>query len=373
MTPSKKTPTPQKTTNPTDNKTKPKTENKHKLPVLSPAMERRHHTDRAKLEIDQMAVTSAATDHVNTEAKQAAEVSIERPTVQQIRDEIIRLATPKVKSSALGSALKLKFPALDFFSEYGGLKQFVETNCSGVVVWAGTGGGDEVYAANDSGSDETPSLKRARTLWSAFTNPSLESQVIANLKTGNLSITNSENTSLSSDEVAIDPVSIEEQKSFALQFISELGEAEIQIELQKAIETERYWAAWSRTLKQYEEKDLPKRWGTFRFAKLTEIFRLRLASLHFGEKEGEHAVDIMLESRSPAPPVERGESGETTQKPIAAVSATQKRQGRAEAHPTSAVRRVIYNALPHLSDDELRRIWLPLGAVVDAIKKETKR
>ncbi len=100
-----------------------------------------------------------------------------------------------------------------------------------------------------------------------------------------------------------------------------------------------------------------KPWLAFRFDAICELFRQRLGSLGVADKIVDTCLERLKRSKSADRPVP------TANKQIRTPS----------QNPSAPLRDIARAALEALSEEELRRIWLPLGVIADAVRgRETQ-
>jgi hypothetical protein len=281
-------------------------------------------------------------------------------SIQEIRDVVLDQAKKgsSVLGSNLGYALRKKLPELDLKSKYGSLRQFIERHCGDEIVWVGKRGADNVYARVGANSldNNTSESSAGETLWKAFSNPIVELHVILNRNTGDVSVTSSA-TVPSGEYLPLQKVSKDEYRLMCEQFLPRVSDLEIEAQLKNALAQNDFWPAWSNVVNRYRYKGVFSEWLDFRREHILEILKSRLKALNLSEPANERILNSFRQKRhlTSAAPLRRNE----VLKP--------------DRRPRAGIRRVIGDAITSLSDEDLRRIWLPAGVLIDALRRDRER
>ena len=265
---------------------------------------------------------------------------------------------PTTLGSHLGAELIKAFPELRGNPAYPGLKRFIQTNCAGRVVRVGDHGGDDVYQCVAEGDAPPPAAvpPTIPTAWDVFQRPGAEGRLAVNPATGELRVALNEQASLG-DFAVIASVTPAEHRTIAQGFVEKVDPVS-RLELEQALAQENYWPHWSRLVNQ---KGVYKQdWVTFRFERLCEVFRARLRA---------HGMNDALIGTGMEHLLQEKRERERPLKEIAAslTSARSPLSGRKQ--PSSAdIRAMVHAAVDSMGENELRRLWLPLGDVLDALR-----
>lgn len=286
-----------------------------------------------------------------------------------IRDELKEFiveylkGTGEVMGSALGSKLRSKFPNIDL-KECGGLKRFIENNCKDEVVTVRSPSRLDVYVhvshiplgvTLESQRDlRQTSQEQSESIWRVFSNPNLTLEVLVNSKTGHPTIS-SDGESIPESFIKIDKISREEYRDMAWRFLPVVNESR-QAELREALDLEDFWPRWANLVNKNRADGTFERWREWRKEHIIQLFENRLKSANLPEQIIEKASTAFKESQERAPRTKQ-------LKPTG--------RGEVTKHNTSvySLRDIIHSAIDRMSEDELRRIWLPVGIVVDIISK----
>lgn len=109
---------------------------------------------------------------------------------------------------------------------------------------------------------------------------------------------------------------------------------------------------WARQMRFFESGKYQRSWVAFRYERLLALFVDRLKGLNFPEGFSDIALDNLRRAKP---------SKIKTFRALAAPLSP--------SLDRSDLRSVISNALADLSEDDLRRVWLPIGPVADALRR----
>lgn len=271
--------------------------------------------------------------------------------------------TGKIMGSTLGSRLRSKFPDIDL-KEYGGLKRFIENNCKDEVVTVrGRGRLDAYTHVSHTPPGVTSESQRdllqipqgeSESIWRVFSNPNLPLEVLVNSKTGRPMIS-SDGESVSESFINIDKISREEYRDMAWEFLPVVNESR-QAELRKALDLEDFWPRWAKLVNKNRADGTFERWREWRKEHIIRLFENRLKLANLPDHIIRKASTAFKESQEYVHRMKQP-------KPTGGGELTKHNSG---AH---SLRDVVHSAIDRMSEDELRRISLPAGIVVDIISK----
>lgn len=277
---------------------------------------------------------------MSTEAASIAEFLIRRVA-----------ADAQTPGASLGVAVKREFPDISLRVQYGGLQNFIDAHCSGQIVAVGRQGHDVVYARRACVPDPNlrpPVEQSNETAWRSFSNPHATSLLGIEPATGELRVVEAE-SELPQGYLRITRLTDEEHKQFAREFRDGVEDTGLREALSQAIDAEPFWPAWVRLLSQHREDGIFQKWMAKRTACIISSFRGRLETLGVSTS----GIDSAISQIRPARKKWRRPDAD---------GLTRRRQ---EA-PPEELRRLLELVVQHLSVDDLRRIRVPLGAVLDA-------
>jgi hypothetical protein len=288
-------------------------------------------------------------------------------SIADISDFIVQTClksrVPENLGTALASAVKAQFPSTDMKSKYGGLGAFIKRYCPEQVVFHGRSGLDLVYVHSSrlrevSGTAPVGSTSKA-TPWIAFTNPSVPDKLFVNQDSGEL-------LAVSPDEspperfVEVPKITEEDYRGIANDFISAFPESE-RVELSDLIAKPGFWFPFAKLIKQKMGGEGNERLRKSRLTKLHQLLAERLRAISELPKEAVEKACTAIRRRADQIPSSAISDRSISRRPL----------GRQLAIPADSVstRRLAVAAIEAMRDDELRRVWLPLGVIVDAIRK----
>lgn len=265
---------------------------------------------------------------------------------------------PTVLGSHLGAEVLRLFPELRGNPDYPGLKRFIQTNCAGRVVRVADHGGDDIYQYMGEGEATRTAAgpPKVPTAWEVFQRPGAEGRLAVNPATGELRVVLDDPAPLG-DFAVIPGITPEEHRAIAQEFAGKVGDPN-RLEFQQALAKEDYWPHWARLVNQ---SGLHKQdWIAFRFARLCDLFRERLRARGMTNALIGTSVEHLLQGKR-----ER----EKPRKEIAATAASVRAPLRETKPPSPPdIRATVHAVVDSMSENDLRRLWLPLGDVLDALQ-----
>lgn len=281
-------------------------------------------------------------------------------TDSKLADFIVQTAQqrPTILGSHLGSEVTRAFPKLRENDDYPGLKRFIQTNCAGRVVRVGEQGGDDIYQYVAAGEvpPSAASPHHAPTAWEVFQRPGAEGQLGVNPATGELRVASDEPASWGDFKV-ISSVTPDEHRAIAQEFLETVDDAS-RLELQQALAQENYWPQWSQLMNQ--KGQYKPTWAGFRFDKLCDLFRARLRAHGMSDALLGTTVENLLQ--------EKREREKPSRESGASVTLARLPLGERKRPSSVDLRAKVHLIVDSMSDNELRRLWLPLGDVLDALR-----
>jgi hypothetical protein len=295
------------------------------------------------------------------------------PTTEELRTAVARIAAnvAEILGSQLGLALTTDFPTLNLKVEYGGLRRFLQEHCSDIVVWRGKYHADDLYSPTKSGEPIAAVEQQERrasatlsgaatraTAWAAFSNPNIAAKLAVKPSTAELLIISHENESCPDDYRLIEKLTAEDYRHAAREYSLRVPQ-EDRAAFDTILDSEIFsWLNWSDALRSYEHGLLFYDWLAWRFNRICELFVDRVKAADVEER----LLPVALANFKASKPT-RVKSALSPQ-PQQALSSW-----RGSGLDLSFVRGVAQHAIAAMSEDDIRRLWLPLGMVLDAIQR----
>lgn len=279
-------------------------------------------------------------------------------TRQELADfvsEVVR-ARGSILGCQLGAEILSKVPDLNLRLQYGGLRHFIESDCQGRVIQIGEQGGDVVYgsasATTPSGPAQRPSSRGLATEWDAFQRPGAAQLLCVDPISGQTKLAD-RSEAVPPPWAVVPPMTPAEHLGLAREFLPQIDAAD-QEGFKSALDESNYWPAWVRLLQGPLGNKYRSEWIVFRFDKIRALFLARLKTLGVEEAM---AVSILARLKAAKRVPRRAQDvGSRTFEPL----------HRAGAED-SELRRLARTAIDSMGTDDLRRIWLPLGVIADAL------
>ncbi len=300
-----------------------------------------------------------------------------------IRAALLRVAGHQQSGAQLRALIDYTCPGLDLRAAAGvptgpgALTAFLRTHFSDIVHPIGKRGGDNLFLIGPpTGSPIVPTVAgnfpaavtfRPVSLWTAFASPALGYEVVFDRVDGSLSV-QAKGGMLSSQQVRLAPISAQEFRTIATQFVGSAPSV-IQDELRKILEEgDRFYQIWISALKTKDPATY-HRWGLFRVQEIVALFRARLANAAVPPEDLEKAVQALVADQAAAYSA-RARAVRGAIEPLEQ-SGTQRTLTPVALEPQAAdikdVRAFAALAINSMSLTEIRQLSVPLGAIIDAV------
>jgi hypothetical protein len=270
--------------------------------------------------------------------------------------DAVRARSP-LSGADLGPLVKERYPAVDLKTEYGGLNRFIRTYCGQEIKFLGKRGVDNLYTHKDSQNTNAPLYTKEAEAWKAFSNPKVELVTIIDRHSGKIDVAPSSQTEFKDGWISLGKISPEEYRSMAEDFLTRLPPSSGKEQLQNTLKISDFWPRWSLTLNGLRAEGIFKDWLSFRIQHIADMFEQRLSQLDLSTEVLERARHSFKESRQP---VVR-QKADWVREPA--------KREYVDPRQPPGFRTVILQSLNSLSDEELRRIWLPVGVLLDVLKR----
>lgn len=292
------------------------------------------------------------------------------PTITQTDLQVMstRLATvfsgrATVLGSQLGAALRAEFPDINPKSRYQNLRDFVAAQLSGTFRWAGKRGLDDMYELTDI--EPFTNLRGNSTpLWPAYTNPNVGGTLFVRTADHCLIFSVNQHTP-PEGHVVLRPLASDDYREIAKRYIGSLPE-QCQEEAAATVSQEgAFWNSWLQFIRRITNGSHVAAWEQHRIKEIESHFAANLASLGLSETEQQEWMATLHQSRRAA------RRSTTRPGPKASSSGTkiESREFPVRASRDLEVRDLLKLSIDQMSMDELRRLSVPFGAIIDAINR----
>ena len=200
---------------------------------------------------------------------------------------------------------------------------------------------------------QTPPKESPAAFWRAFTTPSSSSTLCFNKESGDFRLKLASEPEPSLPWVVVPPATTDEHRKIASEFLAEMTPSD-RSSFEDLLKLPSFWRPWIEKLRTFEQGKYSKTWAASRFNKLCDLYLQRLKSLDISEGLATQSLYRLKALKTAA-----YKQAKTTATGLPASSSSS----------ALSVRRLATAALEAMSEDELRRVWLPLGPVADAIGK----
>lgn len=258
-------------------------------------------------------------------------------------------------------------PDLNLKLQFGGLRKFIQDHCADQVVYVRAQGGDGVYAHRskvDGGVRTEPSRTQISTAWAALVDPNVHAQLAVEPTSGSLHVYAS-GAEVQGALIRMDKISLEEHRTIARGFLP-LTPVASRSSFESALSEDAFWWKWTAAFKTLADREIYVTWMKWRHEKIIELFEERLRSAKLSDDAAAFAIGELDKSK-------QAKSASTRSIPATARS---RPTGSAGDLPDTRfgeldvpLRELAHSAIKSMSDGEIRRIWLPLGAVADALRR----
>lgn len=263
---------------------------------------------------------------------------------------------PGISGAKLGALATAHFPGLNFRIQFNGLKSFVKRFCPPEIeIILGGRGQDDSYrlttapSADQQGATVLPVSEATESPWSAFASSDSLGTLRLHRETGQMEVVSTSAEPAAVPWIEIPKVTTDEYRQVASAFLSQIGDTD-RSHFAALLDLPEFWDRWFAETRAFAGGKYLRAWLSFRFHKLCEIFVTRL-------KEANIGTDLALNY------LERLKQSKKSKKDARRDQATEPH------HQESNLRRVAAAAVAAMTDEDLRRVWLPLGVVSDALRR----
>ena len=294
-------------------------------------------------------------------------------------------ANPNIRGASLGAKVKRKFPGVIL----GKLTEFINQHCANTVVAVDQKNLDYIWALRPDNNNAPPPTSSAPpptssalsssatslnvseavekpgglnfdltnlSAWKAFTRSDTPGKIAVNPSIAQIIVVRTSEQILP-PFIEIPSVSLTEYQNIALEFVNQMTEPDRQY-FKGVVESASFENQWFENITTWQDGRYAKSWGTFRFDALCSIFIKRLAAKGVAE-------DL---SRPCLANLKRIKAKVSREKEAPLIATYNSRTQSGEYN--ISIHDIVANATKSLNEDDLRRVWLPVGVVLDAIKKK---
>ena len=288
--------------------------------------------------------------------------------VRAVRAAISKWPKPTLTGGQIASLIKSVAPRLDFRATVGiptgsgALTAFIEQYLSEQLERVGTQGMDTLHRVKGR-ELETPSPIASPEVWRTFVSPNSKQNLVLSIPTG--LVIARESAASSKEEVDIPKATTAEHDAIRAEFTKGLPKQTL-AECEKDLSPDAEFEAWMTALRTYAPEEI-KRWGHFRRQRLSELLVARVNAAGINVPLRDRVLAHVKASEAAAYESRKsGGKGAGENNPAAVAgmnSPANESIGRA--------RLLAHAAIDRLSYDELRALKMPLGAMLDVVRRET--
>lgn len=282
--------------------------------------------------------------------------------------EQICLASDTVLGSDLGNAARIRFPDLNLRLQFGGLRKFIQDYCAGQIIYVRAQGGDGVYAhvskvGCDARAAEIPTS--TPTAWATLVDPNVDARLAVDPVLGSVHVC-AGNDEIPESLIRVDKISLEDHRAIAKGFLP-LTPVASRSSFESALGEDQFWPKWTAAFKTLSDRDVYAGWMNWRHEKLIALFEARLRSANLADDAIAFATSELQKSKQVKSALAKSTPGIGTSRPRGSASySSHSRMGE----PDARLRELAHSVINSMSDGDIRRIWLPFGAVTDALRRK---
>ena len=245
-----------------------------------------------------------------------------------------------------------------FRQRFGPLRAFVERFCADHVnvLVAPELGGDALFESKfPAATDRLPTPKPLTgpdPAWRAFTVPDSGSNLYVNGESGEIQVRLKADPELAQPWHPVPSATAEDHRKIATDFLGRV-DPEDQPAFEDILKLPQFWHPWAMKLRAHQQGKYSQPWIAFRFEQLCALYLARIKSAGVPEDLAARSLTRLKALKS---------ASRVLAKPTAL--------NLPVATPSGlSIRKLALAALESMTEDDLRQVWLPLGAVADAIAK----
>ncbi|MGO8929781.1 MAG: hypothetical protein ACLQU3_23185 [Limisphaerales bacterium] len=283
-------------------------------------------------------------------------------------EEIVQFLIQTIASSGpitgarLGARVKDQFPGFDWKKDFGSLNSFIQRQCPDKVVLVSSTP-DHMWALAEAAGDQAQQIP-ARTptsAWQAFVNERIAERVFVSTETGEVSIVPAVGAP-PAGSVEVPKISHGDHLQIAKEFVGRMDPSD-QAQFRGELEKPDYWQRWNTALKFVKGGHYLIAWHEFRVQRICDLYSARLREAGIASDEiVARSVENLRRLRSEAYS-QKQRQGSPAGKAVPALPYERRRERQARP-----LQEIAIEAVRSLSEEDLRRLWLPMGVVIDALR-----
>jgi len=274
--------------------------------------------------------------------------------------------TPATLGAQLGAVANARFPGVNFRLSYGGLREFLkkfggpeieivrgQAGMDDIYRWRGAGAGAEVPSVGVP-KTETPvaTFPRYEMPWRIFTVPESHGRLYIHPESGIVQVVQDDDAAPEALFIEVPKLTKEEHRQIATDFLLQI-DLDDRGRFQETLQAEDFWQKWFTTTRIWAGGKYLRPWLAYRFDRICDFFRQRLDALGISDSVAAICLERLKQSKAADRP-----------NPVA-----KKRPPPISPTSDESLRNIARVALNAMSEEELRRLWLPLGVVADAVRR----
>ncbi|WP_394654042.1 hypothetical protein [uncultured Sphingomonas sp.] len=285
--------------------------------------------------------------------------------LRAIRSAIQAWTGPTITGGQLAALIRAAAPGLEIRTIVGipkgpgALTEFIKSHLSDTVERIGSQGSDALLRI--VGRDVEPSAQTASPqVWRTFVSPNSDQHLV--LSGGGVLLSRETPASADAGETEIGKATVEEHDRIRADFVDTLTEQSVAA-LGEFAAPDAEFGKWIAAMRERLPGSL-REWGHFRRKRLSELFAARIGSLAL-EKSFERTVLEQVEASEVAAYGKANKAAAAAKRPVKVTDG-----GDVDADRVATARRLAHAAIDLLSYEDLRRLRIPLGVVLDTIAGE---
>ena len=285
---------------------------------------------------------------------------IEDQLAKFIHAECLQSPTPIVAGSALGLQIQEHFPDINIKTQYQGLTSFVNEYCSENIIQIGKHGGDNLFIHKQRKNENEAESFQRQDAWAAFSDPRLNVRLIANPTPPSLRVL-SPDQEFPDNYEEIERMNEPSYRKIAEEFVTTelVNEDEEKVQTINAIIAKtNFWFNFVNKVSELFGTYLKEKLLYFRVEKLKQIFKKRLEDIGMNNIDARDIISQIFKNRKAIPKKNKASS-----------LLIQNHKSISYQQSESITKELIHGAVDSMSQNDLRRIWLPVGAIMDALEK----
>lgn len=305
-----------------------------------------------------------------------APTSITASDLDLIRAALLKIAGTQQTGTQIRALIDLTCPQFDLraavgvpVGSSGALTKLLMTYFADLAHPVGKNGGDTVFWIGGPRPDlvEGNVQPSETNLWATFANPRFDGELVFDREDQTFSI-GPRGGMLSADQVRITPISEEDFRNIAEQFVENSPPGE-QDELRRVLDSNDFsYRGWYSVIQKSPEMN--HRWGLFRVQAIAALFRDRLSSAEVPQEKADRAVRLMIKDQEAAYKERTRASRSTSLLWKPPITQRTPPVQISEINDVSDARTMAISAIQNMSISEIRQIKVPLGAILDAASRK---